>query len=297
MQRKIKQYTKRSRKYKQAFVRKVLSTFQIAARIAYAEQYVGQSFDECFKYVMFTDEAHIDPTSQRVGQILREEGTRYDDENIQRRVAKSGSRFHIAASVSWYHKGKLMFYNDEEDHTERPSYPPRPRRRPTTETGEEYDARVREWDAGRPHEVEVRVGGNHMTQKYYVDNLLPQYVSEMHQLRENYPGPWLIQKNGDGSHGIRKPGLAYALKNANSIENFTHPANSPDLNLIKIYWNIIKQRLRRQIYQTDAELRETIQREWDVITIKKIRNRIETMPDRCKQLLETSGAAIKSALW
>jgi hypothetical protein len=37
--------------------------------------------------------------------------------------------------------------------------------------------------------------------------------------------------------------------------------------------------------------------EWDKITMKEIRARIDEMPDRCKKLIETGGIAIKSARW
>ena len=54
--------------------------------------------------------------------------------------------------------------------------PVKPRRRPTTETQEEYERRVKEWEATKPHKVEKRVKGNHIIQKYYVERLLPIYV-------------------------------------------------------------------------------------------------------------------------
>ncbi|KAG9235190.1 hypothetical protein BJ875DRAFT_341193, partial [Amylocarpus encephaloides] len=52
-------------------------------------------------------------------------------------------------------------------------------------------------------------------------------------------------EDGDPSHGIKKHGLAQALKDANWVVNHSHPPQSPDINLIEAIWNIIKQRLRR----------------------------------------------------
>jgi hypothetical protein len=54
--------------------------------------------------------------------------------------------------------------------------PPKPRRRPKTKTEEEYQARVMEWEALRPHPTEVKVRGNQITQKYYIERLLPIYI-------------------------------------------------------------------------------------------------------------------------
>jgi hypothetical protein len=82
-----------------------------------------------WSYIFFTDEAHIDPTSQTVGDILREQGKRYADENIQERGEKLGVRFHIAAWITWWDKAeKLEFYHDEEPHDVQPAMPAKPRR-------------------------------------------------------------------------------------------------------------------------------------------------------------------------
>jgi hypothetical protein len=61
------------------------------------------------------------------------------------RREQRGTAFYIAAWINWYGKAeKLEFYNNEEDTIEQPLMPPKPRRRPTTETQEEYEARVKE---------------------------------------------------------------------------------------------------------------------------------------------------------
>jgi hypothetical protein len=92
-----------------------------------------------------SDEAHIDPTSQAQGRVLREQGTRDKPENIEERPPLKGVRFHIAAWISWWGKApKLRFYNDEEDKVERPLFPGKPRRRPTAEMNEEYAERLKE---------------------------------------------------------------------------------------------------------------------------------------------------------
>ncbi|KAG9241699.1 histidine kinase-like ATPase [Calycina marina] len=139
------------------------------------------------KRPVFTDEAHIDPGSQAVGDILREEGTQYDPGNVEERQPRQRSKFHIAAAISWRGKSELQFYNDEGDHEERPPYPQKPLRRPKAESLEEYNARVQEWDAGNPHDVEIKVKGNHVTKKYYVDRLLPVYVDYMRVMCEQHP--------------------------------------------------------------------------------------------------------------
>jgi hypothetical protein len=162
--------------------------------------------------------------AQQAPGILRELGTRYDDKNIVERGEK-GVKFHVAAWITWFDKAeKLEFYNDEEEHEEQPLMPPKPRQRPTTESEEEYQAILREWEALKPHKVDVKPQGNSMTQKYYTDRLLPVYIDTIQKARMRDPGPWLFQEDGDPSHGIRKEGLARRLKDKNWITNLKHPA-------------------------------------------------------------------------
>ncbi|PQE18227.1 phosphoribosylformylglycinamidine cyclo-ligase protein [Rutstroemia sp. NJR-2017a WRK4] len=137
-------------------------------------------YDEVFGFwdhVVFTDEAHIDPTAQGLCRVLREQGTRDRLENIEERPPLKGVRFHIVVWISWWGKAeKLRFYNDEEDKVEQPHMPPKPQRRPTTETEEDYQRQLAEWEASKPHARNVKVQGNSITQKYYVEDLLPVYV-------------------------------------------------------------------------------------------------------------------------
>ena len=96
---------------------------------------------------------------------------------------------------------------------------------------------------------------------------------------------------------MKKEGLTRKLKDRYSITNFKHPAQSPDLNLIKAIWNIIKQRLRHRIFYSNEEVKEALQEEWSKITIEEVRKRIRDMPGRCLRLTKNSGKAIKTALW
>lgn len=298
LQKKLREHTKDGRIYKAAFVKKEISEKNKDERIAYGEEHKGKTIDSFWKYILFTDEAHIDPSAQQAPGILREAGTRYDDENIVERGDRKGVKFHIAAWITWDDKAeKLEFYNDEEEEVIQPPMPPKPRRRPKTESEDEYQARITEWEALKPHKVDVKPHGNSMTQKYYTERLLPIYIDAIQKNRSKYPGNWLLQEDGDPSHGMRKEGLAQKLKKENSISNFKHPAQSPDLNPIEAIWNIIKQRLRRRIFYSDEEVKEALQEEWSKVTQQEIQKRISDMPGRCLRLTKNSGKAIKTALW
>lgn len=280
------------------YVNKVISDKNYVERAQYGSDHIWKPLFGFFDHIVYTDEMHVDPTSQARNRITREQGTRDQPENIEERPPLKGVRYHVAGWISWWGKADtLEFYNDEEDKIERPSYPSKPRRRPTTETEAEYHARVQEWEAGKPHEVEVKVKGNAMTQKYYVDRLLPVYCDAIKAMREIDDKPWLLQEDGDPSHGMRKKGLAQEYKTAHNIQNLYHPAQSPDCNPIEGVWAILKQRLRRRVFDTEEEMKEAIQEEWDNITMQEIRDRIADMPRRCAELQRTGGKPIRGNKW
>jgi hypothetical protein len=293
-------YTNGGQKYKMAFVKKKVSKKNTSNRTIYGKKHYWETVDSLWQYIVFTDEAHIDPSSFRVGEILRERGHRYDLENIQQRSQKSGVKLHIAAWINWHAKAeKLRFYHDEEEYIQKPPRPRKPRKR-KTETNKEFADRIMEWEAQIHHDQNVKLQGNAMTQEYYTENLLPDYceiVTKLRNIRDPWAFPWSLQEDGDLSHGMRKVGLAQKLKFHWWIPNFDYPAQSPDLNPMEAIWNILKQRMRRRIWETEEELKEVLQDEWSKITMQEVRARISDMPRRCKLLVKTGGLPIKSVQW
>jgi hypothetical protein len=298
LQRKMKEYTHGGGRYICAFIEKEISEKNRQQRTKFGNDHQFNALFGFFDHIVYTDEAHIDPSAQARTRVTRELGTRDLPENIEERPPLKGVKFHIAAWISWEAKAeKLIFYNDEEDYTERPPYPQKPRRRPTTESEEEYHHRVQEWEAGKPHDIEVKVKGNAMTQKYYVENLLPIYCEAIKSLQEIDDKPWLLQEDGDPSHGMRKRGLAQEYRDSYGIQNLSHPAQSPDLNPIEGIWAIIKQRLRQRVFDSEDELKKALQEEWDKITMKEIRDRIADLPRRCAELIRSGGGPIRGNKW
>jgi hypothetical protein len=154
----LKELTKGGGRYLCAFVKKVISEQSHANRVTYGEAHLYDPLFGFFDHIIYTDEAHVDPTSQAQGMVLR-----------------------------------------------------------SKESG--------------------------MTQKYYVDRLLPLYVEAIESMRLIDDKPWLLQEDGELSHGIRKRGLAQEYKEAHNIQNLVHSAQSPDIIPIEGIWSIIKQRL------------------------------------------------------
>jgi transposase len=294
---------RQAQRYKKAPAR-AISQKNKRERVQYGKEHEGKTVEDFWQYIHFTDEAHIDPSRFFAQEyVLREQGTRHEACNLQEKPIQKqwesleGAKLHIAASISWHHKSELYFYNDENDHVDIPKKPPRPRRRPTTETEQQYRHRVMEWEANLRHDVEVKPKGNSMTQTYYTENLLPLHIKLVQQARLDRGLSWL-QEDNDPSHGTRSTdNMARLLKDRNWVATITHPAQSPDLNPIEAIWNILKQRVRQREWHSLAQLKHLLQEDWERISIEDIRRRIADMPRRCAQLAVSNGAPIKTALW
>ena len=124
----LAKHTKGGRMYKMAFVKKEISEANEENRTIYGKTHYWDTIKSFWQYQVFTDEAHIDPTSFRAREVLREEGHRYDPENILQRGEKKGVKLHCAAWVNWHAKSeRLHFYHNKEEYTTKPKIPRKPR--------------------------------------------------------------------------------------------------------------------------------------------------------------------------
>jgi len=96
----LKRYTNKAQRYKCAYIQKTISQANRYKRHAYGKKHAHKTVDDFWQYIFFIDEAHIDPTSILQDRILREQGTRYNSENIQERGNKKGVKLHVAAWVN-----------------------------------------------------------------------------------------------------------------------------------------------------------------------------------------------------
>ena len=281
------------------------------SRVEYGRQHKDRPLRGFWDKVSYSDEVHIDPTSEGSKYILRDEGTREDPENIQERPKKSGVVFHMSASVSWWHISPLKFYNDKHDHNDlevkKKSKRKRKPKKRKKESEQEHQRRIKDWEAHQcEHKVEIKRAGNSMTQGYYVDNVLPYLVSEIIKLRcstRRHPNglDLILLEDNDPSHGLvgqnweETPASLYRI--GHGIRSIRHPANSPDLNPIEACWNILKQRMRHHVFYSYEQYKQEIIAEWNKITLDEVRARITEMPWRMEQVVERGGARIKSKLW
>lgn len=96
LRRKLKEYTKGGQRYKCAFVKKKISDKNLEERRIHRAAHKDLPIIGHFDHVIYTDEVHVDPSSMIQEEVLREEGHRYDTENIQERGQLTGVRFHVA---------------------------------------------------------------------------------------------------------------------------------------------------------------------------------------------------------
>lgn len=67
-----------------------------------------------------------------------------------------GVKLHVAASISWHHKGALQFYNDEHNTPAiQIKKPPKPRKS-KYETADDHRQKLAEWEASLPHDVDIK---------------------------------------------------------------------------------------------------------------------------------------------
>ena len=71
------------------------------------------------------------------------------------------------ASVYWWRRSRLNFYNDDVDMLPMPK-PPRKPVKSKYETEEEHQSYVKEWVAKKSPPFEGGLGGHHMTHEYYI---------------------------------------------------------------------------------------------------------------------------------
>jgi len=204
----------------------------------------------------------------------------------------TSQRLHIAATISWHHKGTLQFYNDENDHVIRPRKP----RKTMYQSDTEYQQLIVEWEASLP----ALPHGNSMTQAYYTSRLLPVYAEEINRHRIQEGLGCIFQQDNDPSHGTKSyDNLPKRLLIQNWITTYLHPAQSPDLNPIEAIWNILKQRIRQRFFDWHSieELKGVILEEWEQISMAEIQSRITELPQRCTYIIESNGLPVKSSKW
>lgn len=306
LQRSLRKHISNARMHKKPRVKRIFKKNK-GLRVEYGAEHEEHIMDDFWKYVVFSDEGHIDSGCTPGQRVLCEEGTRLRPENLQEMPGRNGVTVHYSGSCNWFEGlGSLKKYKCVADSPDvEVKKEPKPRRRPKKDsTGEEYEQRLRDWEARQPHELEIAGQGNSMTQQYYRDNLLPGLCDQVEELKRKR-GRGILQEDNDSSHGTRPnkatkiDNVCEAYRKERGVETIKHSAQSLDLNAFESINNIIKARIRREPKSlgTQKELEDILDRVYYSISRDQVRARIEEMHWRCKEVQRRDGKAIKSYLW
>ena len=67
------------------------------------------------------------------------------------------------------------------------------------------------------------------------------------------------------------------------------PSQSPDLNPIENLWEIVDQKIRKEISKNSTELFEKLEAAWRSIDLDIIEKLIQSMPRRCAAVIKAKG--------
>ena len=304
LQRNLRIWRKTARS-KQRKIKKLFENIKVFW-MEYGARNKQHTVKQFWRFVHFTDEAHLDVDEVFQGRILREEGTVINSENMQEMSSKElGHSLHFEARISYWDRSFFLFYNDNKevipDIVVKSSKKIKPSRR-EGESNEHFENRLTAWEVKllvSSQMVDIKVRGNSMTQYYYTKNILPIYIEGVQYWRKRI-GKIILQEDNDPFHRTRfKWNFAWRHKRKTEILKhlLIHPANSSDLNSIEGLWNILKQRIRHYKWDGEEELKALLQAEWHRISQLEIQRRIDEMPERCRRVYENGGALVKSELW
>ena len=124
-----------------------------------------------------------------------------------------------------------------------------------------------------------------MDGKFYTE-IIEKHLPEVRNMLRNN---WRLQQDNDPKHTSR---IAKEFLNNNVPEVMDWPSNSPDLNPIENLWAIIKRDVELRRPKNLSELEQFLGEEWEKIPNSLLSNLVNSMPQRCKEVIEKNGERI-----
>lgn len=124
-----------------------------------------------------------------------------------------------------------------------------------------------------------------MDAKFYTEIL----ETHLPEVRNMLRGNWRLQQDNDPKHTSR---IAKEFLDKNVPEVMDWPSNSPDLNPIENLWAIVKRNVELRGPKNLSELERFLGEEWGNIPNSLIVNLVNSMPQRCREVIEKNGERI-----
>lgn len=127
----------------------------------------------------------------------------------------------------------------------------------------------------------------------YVEQVLRSVVASFFE-EQHWAGytDLIMYEDGNKAHGLTDDlNSAAQVKKELNINFFHVPPSSPDFNIIKNVWRIIKSRLKQRLFTKKEELKQAVLEEWNKLQSHEWMTYFEELPQRLSQCVECQGYA------
>lgn len=124
-----------------------------------------------------------------------------------------------------------------------------------------------------------------LNQDKYIE-ILANHREEMERMFRGR-GRWYFQQDNAPCHKPQK--VKSYIENYLGAGIIPHPPQSPDLNPIELIWAFMKTKVEEDRPRNKQELKTSIERAWRQVTLDLMRNCINNLPQKMKQVTEKNG--------
>ena len=124
-----------------------------------------------------------------------------------------------------------------------------------------------------------------MSQRVYIDSILEPIVKPWIEAKHDF----VLEEDGDSGHGPGKSNIVRTWKQNNDLKHYFNCPCSPDLAPIENCWQAPKQYLKKYPHWDDDTTKGLIYEGWANVSQAFINERVSTMPDRLRAVLDGEG--------